>query len=54
MKFVNSVLSAKILAIGIPQGFIIVLMLFNIMIHDLPESLSHATDVVQHVDGIAT
>ena len=49
-KIGNSFSSAKNTGIGIPQGTIITPILFNIMIHDLPKSVSHDTNIVQYMD----
>ena len=38
---------------GIPQESIVVPILFNSIIHDLPKSVSHDTNIVQYADDIA-
>ena len=49
----HSLSSAKNIGTGIPHGSILVPVLFNIMIHDLPKPMSHTTDIVQYMDDIA-
>ena len=38
---------------GIPQQSIVAPILFNSIIHDLPKSISHGTNIVQYADDIA-
>jgi len=45
--------SFKSINMGIPQGSLISPLLFTILIHDLPKSLSKHTQLVQYADDIA-
>ena len=38
---------------GIPQGSVISPLLFNILLHDLPDSVSNKAQIVQYADDIA-
>ena len=45
--------SMKAVNLGIPQGSILAPLLFSVLVHDLPNSLSSTTHVVQYADDIA-
>ncbi len=51
-KIGDSYSSAINIDVGIPQESIVALILFNSIIHDLPKSMSHDTNIVQYADDI--